>query len=407
MNCNADVKALLEKVHEFSMEQDETDKRTGRSFNVFAITGIATKEVAICRLMHDLLSPKGTHSQGDAYLRLFNEHILRLKFEEEDYSKASVKREYGTRDGRKIDLVIKTPNYVIPIEVKIHAEDQNSQCIDYYRSAVNSRVFYLTKYGSAPGNHSISEEDAEKYVTLISFSKDIIKWLEECIKHHGDQQVPSIRETLTQLIQTIKGFTYQVEDDLEMKIAEEMISSSERMRSAVKIAQSLEAAKLKLMKTLFDQIESKVEAERIADNPLDYRYKGYKAVNEYFQSSKVNQSLPGISYRFIDNVKPGIDLWVRIEVDHRLYIGYYPVYKEGCSDASLSKEEIREVLGIIEPEMHKDWAHWEYISLDKESPNFKHHNDELMELADESKMDELSSLCAEKVRRFLNREIKG
>lgn len=48
---------------------------------------------------------------------------------------AIVTAEYAIDDERRIDIVIEIGSYFLPIEVKIYAADQKSQCFDYYQYA--------------------------------------------------------------------------------------------------------------------------------------------------------------------------------------------------------------------------------------------------------------------------------
>ena len=122
---------LLNNVKAISEKYEFLRRETGGDFNIFEIANISTKEVAICRVLHDLLSPNGSHHQGDKYLKLFVANVLKLDdYAENGLANAKVYREYMTTAGRRIDLVIKTetPSRFIPIEVKIYADEQEKQC---------------------------------------------------------------------------------------------------------------------------------------------------------------------------------------------------------------------------------------------------------------------------------------
>jgi hypothetical protein len=43
----------------------------GLKYNIFKIAEISEKEVIICRVIADLLNPKGCHYKGDRYLKIF------------------------------------------------------------------------------------------------------------------------------------------------------------------------------------------------------------------------------------------------------------------------------------------------------------------------------------------------
>lgn len=56
-----------------------------------------------------------------------------------------VMTEYLIDNGRRIDIMLQHPQFSIPIEVKINAGDQESQCYDYHFYARNAKLVYLTK----------------------------------------------------------------------------------------------------------------------------------------------------------------------------------------------------------------------------------------------------------------------
>ena len=57
--------------------------------------------------------------------------------------------EYLIDNGKRIDIMLQNPAFSVPIEVKINARDQQSQCYDYAAYARNAKLIYLTKGGEA------------------------------------------------------------------------------------------------------------------------------------------------------------------------------------------------------------------------------------------------------------------
>ena len=209
------------------IKKEESLKR-GERFNMFATLGVAHYEVTHSAIIASFLDPKESHGQGDKYLRvLLNVIDSRIM---PDTSNASVYTEYSMNDGR-IDILIEDNfGHGIIIENKIYACDQDKQLIRY-----NS--FARTKYGS--GNYSIyyltlngneaSKESAKdvEYI-CISYSKDIMKWLDSCIKESA--ATPLIRETLIQYRNHIKQLTNQ---DMETINKEELLETMAANPAAV------------------------------------------------------------------------------------------------------------------------------------------------------------------------------
>ena len=75
--------------------------------------------------------------------------------------------------------------------LSINAGKQKSQCYDYYQHAIiedkNTKVIYLTKYGTLPSEYSTMEAFEKKdrvpddRIICISFKDDIRRWLEKLI----------------------------------------------------------------------------------------------------------------------------------------------------------------------------------------------------------------------------------
>ena len=66
---------LLNNVRAIAEKYEFLRKETGGDFNIFEIANISAKEVAICRVLYDLLSPTGSQHQGDKYLEVFADNV--------------------------------------------------------------------------------------------------------------------------------------------------------------------------------------------------------------------------------------------------------------------------------------------------------------------------------------------
>ncbi|NLB80701.1 MAG: PD-(D/E)XK nuclease family protein, partial [Clostridiaceae bacterium] len=56
------VSSLLSLMDAISQKHALLAEETGQDFNIFKITDIASKEVLMCRVLYELLSPKGCHN---------------------------------------------------------------------------------------------------------------------------------------------------------------------------------------------------------------------------------------------------------------------------------------------------------------------------------------------------------
>lgn len=367
-----EIELLLNEVLNIKNKHDLIQKKTGGYFNVFEITNIAYDEVRICRFLFDLLNPKGSHYQGDTYLKLlFIEDVLQLDLPLQEQRQTSVYREFLIENNRRIDLVIQSPNYFIPIEVKIFAGDQENQCADYLKVAKSSNVYYLSRFGDLPSDYSSFEKE---HIKPISFSQDIINWLEKCLESRETIKIGPIREIILQFIATIRNFTDQMEDQQEMEIKNVLTESAASIKSAFAIEKSLKVAKTDLLNRIFREFEDSIGIDKLI-NEYDYEYNNGKKINTFYHVK--NSSCPGISYLYKESVKPGVDIWFRLEIDHYLDAGFVTAVNGKYSQQVLTEEEIKLHIPNLNPIFLNWWTYWEHLPVDDENqvPNFKHPDD--------------------------------
>jgi hypothetical protein len=234
------LELFLTQISNISKKYEEIARISGRNYNLFTIAGIESKETIICKVIADLLNPQGLHCKGDVYLKLFKDTILsgnlRNVYGDLETKIALVSTEYVTDEGRRIDIVIES-NVFIPIEAKIYAGDQENQVADYWifaKKKNNGRelpVLYLTLNGDPPSETSFGNGN-DKY-ERISFSKEILSWLDACLTHHETIKTAPIREIIIQLIGAIKSLCrIPEEENMEKDILDLIIKNEENYRAA-------------------------------------------------------------------------------------------------------------------------------------------------------------------------------
>jgi hypothetical protein len=235
---------LLQRSAEIIQNYDALYRKTGKKYNIFKIARISEKELFICRVIADLLNTRGSHCQGDGYLKLFwsivsgkTENCPKL-----NTSNAVTTTEYSIEANRRIDIVIEDGSVFIPIEVKIWAGEQKNQIKDYAKYSQKKNggeyvpVLYITLYGES------SETAAGNEYISISFCEDILAWLEKCLKTDETANAPPIREIIKQLIEAVKSILGYSEDrDMDEAIMALILQSEETIRSAAKIENVLGA----------------------------------------------------------------------------------------------------------------------------------------------------------------------
>ena len=380
---------LLDDVKTIIVRNRAENYKQGKAFNVFWVEGIASDEVRVCRFIRELLDPRGSHGQGSVFLKSFIKNVFQLEensFTDNEYAKAVVAREELIDESRRIDLVIKVKNRVFPIEVKVYAQDQDRQCFDYYKYAVNldpeAKIFYLTLDGHEPSKESKCDLSEAQYVCL-SFSDEILKWLDDCIRSEEILQVYSVKEVLIQFRTVIRDLTGIQKGKLGMEIKEKIEISSENMIAAVQIAGTLPLIKTEKIKNVFDSIKSHMEK-------LGYKECLDHYINEssmYYDGRK-SSTYPSINYVIpVDSDLLNGKIVLRFEIDHRLFFGVAPWNGENnwnCEKNLEAKEYVDKKLIPSKVNVKKEtsnWYWWKY--LDEETPiNYRCENEEYYKLYD-------------------------
>lgn len=306
---------LLMKITKKRYEIASIKKNKGYDFNLLNVLNVNYKELEICRLIYELISPKGRHGQGGIFLKLFCEKVLKENFTESEIENAKVYREFCTKDQRRIDIYIEIGKFAFPIEVKIYAGDQNNQCDDYFKSAAKApngkmkKMYYLTLDGHEPSEDS--NKDINTNVVTISFENEIIPWLEECAKSVLD--ITRLRESVLQIKQSLEelcGMNNEMEKELKLLLTSS--ESYDNFISANELPEFLKKIKIDLLKDVFERIDQKVtnqlHLERIIDNP-DKPDDNQRIVDFYNRK----QAWPGLNYLYkrIDEYN---QIWVRAEI---------------------------------------------------------------------------------------------
>jgi hypothetical protein len=261
---------LLNGVTEIIKRYEETWQKTGEKYNIFEITDIKDDEVKVCRVLADLMNPRGKHCQGSLYLSLFWEKIASLKLPGcpgLDIKHTRVATEYVIDENRRIDITLEDGKVFVPVEVKIGAGDQPNQVHDYYGFSQTkpggTRVFYLTLDGHAPTIPYSAKSESE-YAT-ISFVDDILPWLEKCLAREETNETPAVREVLKQFTRAVKSLCGKMEDNEMNDVLKLITESEESIKAAAAISEAqnnLDGKVLELFKgPVLELVQKKLNAE--------------------------------------------------------------------------------------------------------------------------------------------------
>ncbi len=192
-------------------------------FDVFGLLNLSRYEEKFhTPFLAALLTPWGSHAQGDLFYRSFIEAVLPEKdhqmFGPSRLLKTTSEKNAGTLG--RIDILLhgcdpENP-FAVVIENKIYADDQPEQLVRYLHYAKKwlnlpderIRLLYLTIEGSSPHSKSISWKENEEEKQLeegrdfhnISYRKHIKGWLNGVLPQ---VQAPLVQATLQQYLRTL------------------------------------------------------------------------------------------------------------------------------------------------------------------------------------------------------------
>lgn len=245
------IKNILNQVSIINRKNEEILDATGGRFNMFRIVGVNHYENTHSSIVAELLNPLGSHALKSKFLKCFIENLGKsFSIENFDIENANVITEYSTNEGR-IDILIKDPlNNAIIIENKIYASDQSEQLKRYDSYARKNLKQYQILYLTLNGNNASDQSSNGINYLKVSYSKEIIKWLEKCIAIAS--RFPMVRETIVQYINHLKILTNQDMDTKNKEEIVEVLSKVENLKSAKLIAQNYSATFNYLAKKYFN-----------------------------------------------------------------------------------------------------------------------------------------------------------
>lgn len=205
------INQLLNDTSILSKAYEILAKSTGEDFNIFSILQMEYDEnFTHSSFIAELLRKEGGHKQGNDFFKLFCKQFQVKDFDETNYFVktehfiGNISKDYLS--GGRIDIFIKDKDgKVIMIENKINAEEQKYQLIRYKNAFPTGDLFFLTLEGKQSDCQLTKEFDLT--YSSISYSSDIIYWLENCKKSAID--TPMLREVISQYIYLLKKITNQ------------------------------------------------------------------------------------------------------------------------------------------------------------------------------------------------------
>lgn len=201
---------------------------------------------------------KGKNPLNKLFLKAFIEIALDEEYDpDETYS---VNKEYCTLKYGRPDFYIvkKKENFGYVIEMKIDADDQDKQ-LHRYESFLKEKhgekykLFYLTMDGKLATKKSIAEDT--KY-QRISFKKEVHNWINKCLEK--SQDLPMMRETLRQYLNSINKITNEVEDDEKMEL-KNLLLLDRNLRTAKKLSEVIDDVREEIENNFWIELREKIK----------------------------------------------------------------------------------------------------------------------------------------------------
>jgi len=400
-------KSLIKQVRVINEKHETIKSINGENFNIFSILKIERKEVNThSYFIYDLLNPKGSHNQGDKFLRIFLKQILK----KEDYEnigstiEAKVEREKIIKDNRRIDFTIETSNFFIAIEMKIDARDQDNQLYDYYEYSKTKKkysLFYLTLDGKEADEKSTNDLEVNKDYFLISFQYDIYNWIEACIEKVAT--IPTIREGLVHYRNLIRKLTNQMGDEMDKDIIK-IIKTPEDIKAMHIIYSEYANILAKKEVEFWESLEGTLE-KRLKDDSFNIKFltDSKKGISEYkkdykkiAEQRKSKNDYFGLNLSLNRNkVLFDIDLYSFNDEDFLTM--QIEIYKKNKNiNLSILAEQLKEI-GFIKKDKNSRWF---YL---KERIKFYGSGEPTFELFDDNKFRELVESTSKEVIKTLNK----
>lgn len=266
---------LLAQISEVGERYEQLARETGENFNIFRLLKVETKEVRLhSSLLAELLSPQGTHGQGDLFLRLFLSSLTRSEIPATPFlvQSATVEVEKYTgilnedcTGGGRIDIILTDlAGKRIIIENKIYAQDQPKQLVRYRNYDKDALLLYLTLDGSNASAVSKGKLHVGKDYYLISYHKTILRWLRACEK---EVLLPIVKETLRQYRILIEQLTRQSSSDqMNKEIKNILYQDESSFISAQRIYESYPVLVKEIEGKFWEEIKSQCPKEIILVN---------------------------------------------------------------------------------------------------------------------------------------------
>ena len=372
------MKHLLNRIYDITKKYEDIELISGSRFNLFNVLNITSDEVRLhSKFIAELLNPVGTHGQGDIFLDLFVKYLNIKGF---DYVSAKVEVEkfigpVTGETGGRIDIYIYDKNnHAIVIENKVFAHDQKNQLVRYHNFSKDN-VLYLCLFGDPPSENSYGNLKPNEDFRIISYSYEIISWLEKCRKEAVE--FPLLREGITHYINLVKQLTGQSKNQAMInEITKIFASSVQNMKSVTQIEHGIVEAKIKIQWDFWKALRNRFELEQYLELiSSDSKFITEDNVRGFYTKSRNRDKYYGVWFRVYQ--KQEVTIHFGVEIENEIYYGF-TMEKNGKGNISALPENLhyRELVQKVSPKYQSNqwWIGWKYPPKKLDFLDFSNEN---------------------------------
>ena len=297
------LKNLIENIQEIY-------ERLAPRINIVNILGYKEREGSNSKLLYYLFNTHFKYYDKEInFVKDFSLYIVGNEYKDKikDAKFENVYREFQTKEGRRIDILIVFDKFEIIIENKIWAGDQPNQLKDYYIDRNNGKLVflvYLTRGGYEASEYSIEKETKEELKDKIYYLShgDMAKWIENDILNKYkflkfDEKYQSIYSALIQIRDNEKIITNpNEENNMEKEEIKKFFEENKYFETLLKDKSSMDDKfdTLENFKQLLENSKSIVldkRAELVSDD-INYSLKLFKCLED-IRSTKDEDYMKG------------------------------------------------------------------------------------------------------------------
>lgn len=388
---------LLNKAWQIAKYYNEIDRFSGAKFNVFKVIGLTSNEVRVhSRFLSEMLTPQGSHGQGDLFLKLFIEQLNLGEFSSST-ANVIVEKYIGLKNGEgpdakggRIDILIDdTKGNTIVIENKIYASDQKDQLIRYKNEYPDGKLLYLTLDGKeateGSAHHLVAGEDYD----CVSYQEHILRWLERCQEKSVSK--PLLREGIAHYIELIKYLTNQTSNKkMSTDIIKIIIQSPENIETASTLEQNFKGVKAEIQKKFWTSLINNLESnDLVISNRDEFTKELDNNVSKYYSTTNKYYYIK-VSVAEID----GREIFWQCNIEDSIYVGFrmLPIGKDGGNYKNAEYETTRTKVLSLGYTSSEYSLGWKYTTPQL---NFKAFNSsDIFNMADDVKLKDIIDAIA-------------